>query len=35
MTSLGVFVGIKTQNLQYLWKVLRNAMDTWHVHLTT
>ena len=35
MTSQGVFVGVKTQNQEYLWKNGVNAMDTWNVHLTT
>ena len=35
MTSQGVFVGIETQNQEYLWKDWGNTMGTWHVYLTT
>ena len=33
--SQGVFGGIKTQNQEYLWEEWGNAIDTWHVYLTT
>ena len=35
MTSQGVFLGIKIQNQEYLWKEWDNALDTWHVYLLT
>ena len=35
MASHSVFMGIKTQNQEYPWKEWGNAMDTWHVYLTT
>ena len=34
MMLQGVFVEIKTQNQEYLWKEWGNAMDTFHVYLT-